>query len=57
MKKPLYIILLIANALVLLGVLWPQAVPPFAHTVNVATLAANLVVFALLLSGSSRKKA
>ncbi len=51
MKKVLFTILLLANAMVLLGQLWPEGAPPFAHTANVATLAANLLVFALLLRG------
>lgn len=45
MKKLLYGVLLFANAMVLLGQLWPEGVPPFAHQVNIATLVANLLVF------------
>lgn len=56
MKKIFYTVLLIANAVVLLGQLWPESAPPFAREVNLGTLAANLLVFALLLSGSGGKK-
>ena len=49
MKKPLCLVLLIANSLVLLGMLWPEGAPPFAATVNMVTLVANVVVFAVLL--------
>ncbi|HEX6812918.1 MAG TPA: hypothetical protein VF384_14940 [Planctomycetota bacterium] len=55
MKKVLYLLLLLANGLVLAGVLWPENAPPFAPTVNVATLAANLVVFAVMLRGAMKK--
>lgn len=55
MKKVLLIVLLLANAMVLLGQLWPEAAPPFARTVNLATLAANVVVLALLLRGAAKK--
>jgi hypothetical protein len=49
MTRLLLVVLLLANAMVLLGQLLPDAAPPFAPTVNVATLAANLLAFALLL--------
>ena len=45
MRNVLYVVLLVANSLVLLGVLWPEGAPPFAHTVTVATLVANVLVF------------
>jgi hypothetical protein len=45
MKNLLYLILLVANGLVLLGQLWPEGAPPFAHSVNIATLVANMLVF------------
>jgi hypothetical protein len=48
MKRILYWLLVVANAIVLLGQLWPDGAPAFAHTVNVATLAADVVVFVLL---------
>jgi hypothetical protein len=55
MKKVLLVVLVLANVVVLLGQLWPEHAPPFAHTVNVATLAANVLVFALQLRGAAKK--
>ena len=54
MKKILLIILLIMNAMVLTGQLWPQGAPPFAHTVNVLFLSLSLIYFISQLA--SRKK-
>lgn len=54
MKKALVLVLLLANAAVLLGQLWPEGAPPFAPAVNVATLAADVVFFALLLAERRR---
>ena len=48
MKAVLYWVLVVANAIVLLGQLWPEGAPAFAHTVNLATLAVDVVVFVLL---------
>jgi hypothetical protein len=56
MKNLLYIVLLVANALVLLGIVWPEGAPPFAYTINLATLIANVVVFAMLVRGGGHKK-
>jgi hypothetical protein len=56
MKKPLCIVLLIANSLVLLGMLWPEGAPPFAGTVNLVTLVANVVAFAGLLRSSAHRQ-
>lgn len=45
MKRNLFlIVLIILNAIVLLGQLWPEGAPPFARMVNILTLAANLMV-------------
>ena len=38
-------VLLLMNAVVLLGQLWPAGAPPFARTVNIAFLAASFVYF------------
>ena len=56
MKKqtPILIILLILNAIVLLGQLWPEGAPPFARTVNIVFLVGSFVYYVFLLSG--RKK-
>lgn len=45
-------ILLAANAMVLLGHLWPEGAPPFANWVTLGFLIGNL----LLLVGLLRKK-
>ncbi len=42
-KKPILIVLVILNFMVLLGQLWPEFAPPFASTVNILFL-----VFCLL---------
>lgn len=47
--KPIIIILLILNAIVLLGQVWPEGAPPFARTVNIIFLAASLAFFIYLL--------
>jgi len=48
-KKLVLIVLLVFNAIVLMGQLWPEGTPPFARVVNVATLAGNLIFFISLL--------
>jgi hypothetical protein len=47
LKKFTLILLLIMNAVVLLGQIWPQGAPPFARTVNIIFLTSSLVYFAL----------
>ena len=49
-KRPIIIILLLLNAIVLLGQLWPEGAPPFARVVNIVFLIASLVFFLLLLT-------
>lgn len=49
-KKPILIIVLVLNSIVLLGQLWPEGTPPFAQTVNIITLMLNLVLLITLLS-------
>ncbi len=41
--KILAIILIILNAMVLLGQIWPQGAPPFARLINIIFLIFNLV--------------
>jgi hypothetical protein len=48
-SRTVVVILLIANVLVLLGQIWPEGAPPFAHTVHLATLAANILLLAVML--------
>jgi len=44
--RPLLWLLLVVNAIVLLGQLWPEGAPPFARIVNIAFLITTLIVFA-----------
>jgi hypothetical protein len=53
MKKTILIILLILNAIVLLGQVWPEGAPPFAKTINIVFLVCNLLFFLFLVT---RKK-
>jgi len=39
------ILLLILNAVVLLGQLWPEGVPPFARVVNIIFLSLSFLYF------------
>ncbi|MBL7718930.1 MAG: hypothetical protein JNL72_08850 [Flavipsychrobacter sp.] len=43
--KPILIILLLLNIVVLLGQLWPDGAPPFAPIVNIIFLIASLLFF------------
>lgn len=55
MPRWFLIALLVVNALVLLGQIWPQVAPPFARTVNLAFLVTTLALFAWMLGrGKSR---
>lgn len=49
MPRWFLIVLLIANALVLLGQIWPAGAPPFARTLNIGFLATTLALFAWML--------
>lgn len=42
MRRAFLIVMMIVNAVVLLGQLWPEGAPPFARIVNVAFLAVNV---------------
>jgi len=48
MNKPLILVLLMLNIIVLLGQLWPEGAPPFARFVNIAFLAATLFHFVMV---------
>lgn len=50
-KKSLLIVLLVLNAVVLLGQLWPEGVPPFARVVNILTLILDIAIILQLLRG------
>ncbi len=44
-KKPMLIVLIVLNAVVLLGQIWPEGAPPFARVVNILFLVGTLVFF------------
>ena len=52
--KPAIVLLLLFNAIVLLGQLWPEGAPPFAGAVNILTLLFNLIFLLLLLFRGNR---
>ncbi|HEY0977473.1 MAG TPA: hypothetical protein VGE21_08385 [Flavobacteriales bacterium] len=43
MRRTILILLLVLNAIVLLGQLWPEGAPPFARVVNILFLVAVFV--------------
>jgi len=51
LPRPLLVVLLILNTIVLLGQIWPEGAPPFARTVNIAFLIASMATLAVLLRG------
>ena len=46
-KRPILIVLLTLNAIVLLGQLWPEGAPPFARVVNIVFPLGSLGYFLL----------
>jgi len=48
-RRVFVVVLLILNAVVLLGQLWPEGAPPFAWSVNVVFLCANLIYLLMAL--------
>ncbi len=48
-KKTILIILLVLNATVLLGQIWPEGAPPFARIVNIGFLIMSFIFFPELL--------
>jgi hypothetical protein len=52
--RALIVVLLILNAIVLIGQVWPAGAPPFARAVNVATLIGNVIVFIVWLGRDRR---
>jgi hypothetical protein len=47
--RPLVILLIVLNCIVLLGQLWPEGAPPFARVVNILFLVLSLAYFATAL--------
>jgi len=53
MKKAITIILILLNAMVLLGQIWPEGAPPFARSVNIVFLIGSLLFFVSSLKKST----
>ena len=53
--RALLALLLLLNAVVLLGQIWPAGAPPFARAVNILFLVLSLAVFGRLWLGSSSR--
>ena len=49
--KAFVVVLLVLNAVVLLGQVWPEGAPPFARGVNIAFLALNAFYLTMGLRG------
>lgn len=43
--RSVLVLLVVLNAIVLLGLVWPEGAPPFARVVDVVTLSGNIAVF------------
>lgn len=54
-KRTLLILIVILNAIVLLGQLWPEGAPPFARIFNIVTLIINLVFTAAIFRKENLK--
>lgn len=48
-NKVILIVLIVLNLVVLLGQLWPEGAPPFAHIVNILFLVLSLGFFVSVL--------
>ena len=47
-KRSILIVLIIINAIALLGQIWPEGAPPFARIANIIFLVLNLFFFVSL---------
>lgn len=56
MKKTVLIILLILNAVVLLGQIWPEGVPPFARVINIIFLIGSFLFFIASLRSDKKER-
>lgn len=54
--KPITIVLLVLNIIVLLGQIWPEGAPPFARTVNIIFLSGSLLFFIYSLRKGKKYK-
>jgi len=48
-SKTFLVILIILNAIVLLGQIYPEGAPPFARVVNIIFLVSSLIFFILII--------
>ena len=48
-RRAFLVVLIVLNAVVLLGQLWPEGAPPFARAVNVLFLVLSLAYFVAAL--------
>ncbi len=55
-KRTFIIILLVLNAVVLLGQIWPEGAPPFARAVTLITLGLTASFLATLIKSPEIKK-
>lgn len=56
-RRVFLVVLVVLNAVVLLGQLWPEGAPPFARAVNIAFLVLSLGYFvAALATGPQEPK-
>ncbi|MEE8106388.1 MAG: hypothetical protein V3T86_12705 [Planctomycetota bacterium] len=53
--KPLLLVLIVVNVVVLLGQVLPENAPPFARTVNIGFLVATLLSFLLQLRRAQKR--
>src|SRR5262249_14809346 len=51
LRRPLLVILIVLNCVVLLGQLWPEGAPPFARAVNIGFLTLALGYFVWAVCG------
>lgn len=56
MKKAFLVILILLNAVVLLGQVWPEGAPPFASKVTLVFLILSLFFFVFSLFATKSKR-
>jgi hypothetical protein len=54
MKKSFVLTLIVLNAIVLLGQIWPEGAPPFARAVNILFLCGSMLFFIQWLKSHKR---
>jgi hypothetical protein len=53
-SRPILLVLVVLNCVVLLGQLWPEGAPPFARVVNILFLLLSLAYFIAVLRRGTR---